>query len=230
MQRCPHEMFLSLRAVSVVTRLMLPATLPARPKEGRTMSDIITVRGIVGTDINSGSTKNGWPAAEFRLVSKERRQDQETGQWVDAASNWYTVKTYRYLAQNVGSSLHKGDPVVVTGKLKLRQWSSDDGRHGTAPEIEADGIGHDLKWGTSNFVKSNKGRYGSSQEPAQVSNGGNFEGMAPDEEVPENVSAATGEVYPWTAEPSLSGQALHQDEARGEPEIDADPDELRMAG
>jgi single-strand DNA-binding protein len=72
---------------------------------------------------------------------------------VDAGTNWYNIKSYRYLAQNAGTSLHKGDPVVVMGKLVLRQWTSEDGKSGTSPDIEAVAMGHDLSWGTARFTR-----------------------------------------------------------------------------
>ncbi|NKX56143.1 single-stranded DNA-binding protein [Arthrobacter mobilis] len=129
------------------------------------MTDIITVRGVVASDVDGGLTNGGLPAANFRLASTERRRDPETQQWVDRSTNWYTVKAFWQLAQNIGSSLHKGDRVVITGKLQLRQWTGQDGRHGTAPEIIAESIGHDLKWGTARFVRSTKS--GPADNPVQ---------------------------------------------------------------
>jgi single-strand DNA-binding protein len=67
-------------------------------------------------------------------------------------TNWYTVTAFRQLAQNVGSSVQKGDRVVVTGRLKIRKWESGQ-REGMVVEIDAEAIGHDLAWGTSTFTR-----------------------------------------------------------------------------
>src|SRR5690606_1677676 len=46
------------------------------------------------------------------------------------------------------ASLHKGDVVMVLGKLKVDQWESGDKR-GTSIKIRADHIGHSLRLGPS---------------------------------------------------------------------------------
>ncbi len=117
------------------------------------MSDYITVRGVLGTEVQRKRTKRGDAVAEFRLASSGDWLNRDTGEWVKGVTNWYTVQAFRGLAENLWRSLSKGDPVVVTGKLKLRQWEQD-GRRGTSPEIDADSIGHDLRRGTAEFIKN----------------------------------------------------------------------------
>ncbi|MGQ7785951.1 single-stranded DNA-binding protein [Nesterenkonia sp. PF2B19] len=117
------------------------------------MTETITVRGFIGNDIRHITTDKGLPISTFRLASTPRRYDRERGEWVDGETNWYTVTSFRALAQNVHSTLAKGDPVLVTGRLKVRQWSNDTGQRGTSVEIDADGVGHDLTFGTSSFTR-----------------------------------------------------------------------------
>lgn len=118
------------------------------------MSDVVTVRGFVASEVKMTLTESGLPVANFRLGSTERRYDRGSNQWVDAATNWYSVSLFRALAQNTSASVSKGERVIVTGKLKLRQWSKEDGRRGIAPEIDADAVGHDLVWGTAKFRRT----------------------------------------------------------------------------
>lgn len=117
------------------------------------MSEIVTVRGFIGNDVRHITTDKGLPISTFRLASTPRRYDRERGEWVDGETNWYTVTCFRALAQNVHSTLAKGDPVLVTGRLKVRQWSNDTGQRGTSVEIDADGVGHDLMFGTGSFTR-----------------------------------------------------------------------------
>ena len=42
--------------------------------------------------------------------------------------------------------------MIINGKLKVRKWEKDD-RSGTSVEIEAEAIGHDVRWGVSKFEK-----------------------------------------------------------------------------
>ena len=52
--------------------------------------------------------------------------------WADVDTLFVTVVCWRQLAENVAASCAKGDPVMVSGRLRIRQWSADDGRQGTA--------------------------------------------------------------------------------------------------
>lgn len=118
------------------------------------MTDVVTVRGFVASEVKMTLTASGLPVANFRLGSTERRFDRAQNQWIDAATNWYSVSMFRSLAQNASASVSKGERVIVTGKLKLRQWSKEDGRRGIAPEIDADAVGHDLGWSTAKFRRA----------------------------------------------------------------------------
>jgi single-strand DNA-binding protein len=117
------------------------------------MTDTITVRGFVATEIRSSTTPGGVPTASFRLGSAERRYDRAANAWVDGNINWFTVQGYRQLAGNMGCSIKKGQRVIIVGKLKMRSWEKD-GRVYHDAEIDADAVGHDLKWGTANFIRN----------------------------------------------------------------------------
>lgn len=117
------------------------------------MTDTITVRGFVATEIRSSTTPGGVPTASFRLGSAERRFDKAANAWVDGNINWFTVQGYRQLAGNMGCSIKKGQRVIIVGKLKMRSWEKE-GRIYHDAEIDADAVGHDLKWGTANFLRN----------------------------------------------------------------------------
>lgn len=119
------------------------------------MNDIITLRGIVGTPPDRRSTSTGLAITDFRLAAGQRRYDRPTGTWVDAETNWYTIAAFRDLAVNVASSIRKGDHVVVTGRLHVRQWEKD-GRKGTSVDVDADAVGHDLRYCTTAAVRTDR--------------------------------------------------------------------------
>ena len=64
-----------------------------------------------------------------------------------------SISTFRHLAHNVVASIRKGEHVLITGRLRVRDWENAD-RNGTSVEIEADSIGHDLTWCTTSYVRS----------------------------------------------------------------------------
>jgi single-strand DNA-binding protein len=113
---------------------------------------VVTVVGNVATELRPSSSASGADLATFRIASTSRRFDRTAGSWVDAHTNYATVVCWRALARHVLASLHKGQPVVVTGKLHLKSWEKD-GRSGLTAEIEAVAVGHDLSRGTSVFTK-----------------------------------------------------------------------------
>jgi single-strand DNA-binding protein len=117
------------------------------------MSENITVAGLVATTPRHLITQDGLPITSFRLASSHRKFDREQNKWVDGETNWFTVTVFRQLAINASTSIAKGERVVATGKLRVRDWDNGE-RAGTSVEIEADHLGHDLFWGTSSFTRT----------------------------------------------------------------------------
>lgn len=121
----------------------------------RESNDIITVLGVIGTDPEAKVTPGGVPLVKFRIASTQRKFDKSTNTWSDGNTNWYTVSAFRGLAQNALATLHRGDPVVVTGRLHLRAWDTGE-RNGISIDLEADVIGLDLQWGTASFQRTKR--------------------------------------------------------------------------
>jgi len=117
------------------------------------MTDTITLTGLVATTPRHLVTSEGLSITSFRLASTPRRFDRSRDRWVDGDTNWYTITCFRQLAINVSGSVLKGDRVVVTGRLRIRDWSSGE-KAGTNIEVDADAVGHDLTWGTTTFSRS----------------------------------------------------------------------------
>ena len=117
------------------------------------MTDTITLTGLVATVPHVVSSDDRVPFTSFRLASNQRYFDRRTSEWVAGETNWYTVTAFRALAVNAGTSVHKGDRVLVTGRLKVRRWESGE-KTGTSVDVEADSIGHDLVWGTAHYVRT----------------------------------------------------------------------------
>ena len=117
------------------------------------MNDIITtVIGNAVTDVSLRVTSSGASVASFRIASNSRRFDKSTNSWIDQEPSYLSITAWSQLAENVALSVHKGQGLVVTGKLKVRQWQDAD-KSGTNVEIDATAIGHDLNRGTSEFTK-----------------------------------------------------------------------------
>jgi len=117
------------------------------------MFDTITLTGVIGTDPRPSLSPAGHPILTFRLATSQSRFDRATNRWVELETNWYSVSAYRQLAINSRQSLHKGEHVVVVGRLRLKAWSKGE-RSGTSVDVDADLIGHNLFWCTTSSVRS----------------------------------------------------------------------------
>lgn len=116
------------------------------------MNDTITLTGLVATTPKRLVTSEDLNVTSFRLAATQRRFDSETQKWVDGDTNWYTITAFRDLAVNVIGSIVKGQRILVTGRLRVRDWATDD-KSGTNVEVEAETLGHDLRWGDAQFTR-----------------------------------------------------------------------------
>jgi single-strand DNA-binding protein len=112
----------------------------------------VTVSGVVASDPRAMVLDNSVRITSFRLASTSRRRDR-AGQWVDGETTWLNVTCWRNLAANAAISIHKRDRVVVHGRLRVRPYTTSEGVDRLAVEVEADSVGHDLAFGTSEFTR-----------------------------------------------------------------------------
>lgn len=110
----------------------------------------IAMVGNAATDVRYFENSSGVPVVSFRFASTDRRFDRDRGCWVDGETSFVTVLAFRWLASNVAGSVARGDPLVVTGRMRVREWEREGRRH-TSVEVEARSVGHDLARGTSAF-------------------------------------------------------------------------------
>ena len=122
---------------------------------------IMTVVGNVVDAPRMRLTKNGHAVTNFRIASTSRRFDREAETYVDNATLFVNITCWRAMAENVAASLHKGQPVVVTGRYYSREYTVNEMVR-VAYELEANAVGHDLSRGTSQFTKLTRPR-GTSQ-------------------------------------------------------------------
>ena len=113
----------------------------------------MTVIGNVCADLVARTTATGVDVTSFRLASTPRRF--RNGVWEDGETAFFTVNCWRTLAKNVFASVHRGDPVVVQGLLRVRKWENQ-GVTGTSIEIDAQAVGFDLNRGSAVFSRAKR--------------------------------------------------------------------------
>lgn len=113
----------------------------------------LTIRGHVATDpVHRMTDPGGVSLCSFRVAVTARRWSPADRRAVDVDTSFYTVTCWRYLADNVLASIRKGDGVVVTGRLRVRDFVHEEQQRTTA-DIVADAVGPDLTWGTARLTR-----------------------------------------------------------------------------
>ncbi|MFD0368259.1 single-stranded DNA-binding protein [Streptomyces sp. NPDC127114] len=112
----------------------------------------VTLVGNVATNVEYRETVGGG-VARFRFAVTARRWNRERAVWTDGSTSFYTVSAWRSLGANLAASVSVGEPLVVHGRLKVRE-EEVDGRRKTFVDIDAVAVGHDLTRGTAAFRRS----------------------------------------------------------------------------
>ncbi|MSQ11418.1 MAG: single-stranded DNA-binding protein [Dehalococcoidia bacterium] len=98
----------------------------------------IIVIGNVGTDPEMRYTAQGTPVTTFRLASS-RVTNNPAGER-DQATEWFTVVSWRQLAEQVNQYLNKGRRAYVEGRLQSRSFEGKDSKTHFINEIVADRV------------------------------------------------------------------------------------------
>lgn len=104
----------------------------------------ITIIGNLTQDPELRFTKTNKPVATLRVACSDRKKD-EAGQWVDGDTLYINAVVWNATAQHVAESVSRGDTVIITGKLKQREYQDNDGNTKTIYEVQADYVGAELR-------------------------------------------------------------------------------------
>jgi single-strand DNA-binding protein len=89
-------------------------------------------------------SQNGSAWLKLRGIAKDRVRDA-SGTWSDGDPLFIDIVCNQG-AENLYESIAKGDTVIVSGKLKQREYEKDGDKR-TVIEIRADSIGVSVRWG-----------------------------------------------------------------------------------
>lgn len=115
---------------------------------------MVTVVGNVATQVEYRETATGG-MARFRIAVTPRRWDKQSNAWTNGRTSFYTVFAWRTLANNLAGSVSVGEPLLVHGRLRVRE-EQRDGQRRTFVDIEALAVGHDLTRGTAAFRRGGR--------------------------------------------------------------------------
>jgi len=75
----------------------------------------------------------------LRIACNGRRKNNDSGQWEDAP-NYFDVSVFGAQGENCARFLSKGRPVAVDGRLRWREWTSQEGQKRSAVDIIAETV------------------------------------------------------------------------------------------
>jgi len=128
----------------------------------------IDLAGFVASEPSFKRLPTGTSTAKLRVAYTERRLNRETGEWGDGPTSFVTVLCWRTLADNVAVCLRKGEPVLVRGRLRVREYEGKDGSRGIVTEVDASSIGHDLSRGVAHFSRTRRAPGETAAESAET--------------------------------------------------------------
>src|SRR5271165_3822115 len=137
----------------------------------------ITIIGNLVNDPELRYTPTGQAVANFRVASTPRFMDKATNEWKDGDSLFLSCNVWRQAAENVAESLQRGMRVIVTGRLKQRNYETKEGEKRTVYEVEVDDVGPSLRNASAKVTRAQRsgGGYGGGQGGQGSSGGGRQE-------------------------------------------------------
>ena len=131
------------------------------------VANTVTVIGNLVEDPELRFTPSGVAMAKIRLAVNRRWQ--RDGEWQEDTS-FFGGTLWRDAAESAAESLHKGDRVIVTGRLEQRSWETQEGDKRSIVEIAVDEMGPSLRWATAQVTRTPRtgggGDFGEPRTPA----------------------------------------------------------------
>jgi len=132
----------------------------------------ITIVGNLVDDPELRFTPAGQPVARFRVASTPRFRDNASGEWKDGDSLFLTCNVWRQAAENVAESLQRGMRVIVSGRLRQRQYETKEGEKRTVYEVEVDEVGPSLRNASAKVNRAQRSGSGFGGGQAQAGGAG----------------------------------------------------------
>jgi single-strand DNA-binding protein len=128
----------------------------------------VTLVGNITREPELRFTGGGKGVASFGLAVNRRYQ--VNGEWQEKVS-FFNIVAWDSLGENAAASLHKGNRIIVSGRLEQRDYETKDGEKRTVVEIIADEIGPSLRWARAEIERIARDSTGGSSGGSSGSSG-----------------------------------------------------------
>jgi single-strand DNA-binding protein len=154
---------------------------------GTNINRVIITGNLTRDPEMSAVPANGTAVCSLRIACNGRRRNSE-GNWEDQP-NYFDVTVFGAQGENCKRFLSKGRPVAIDGRLRWREWTSQEGQKRQAVDIIAESVqflgGRDDAGGGNGNGYSSNVRAAESDVPIDT---GDFErtpvGAGADDDIP----------------------------------------------
>lgn len=98
----------------------------------------VTLSGRLTRDPEKRYASDGTPVCTFTLAFHRRYRSRE-GSW-EEHTGYVTVTSYQRLAEVCAQFLRTGSPVLVEGRLQMREWTTARGEKRQSLEVRAESV------------------------------------------------------------------------------------------
>lgn len=101
------------------------------------MLNQIFIMGRLARDPEVRHTQSGVTVCSFTLAVDRDIKDKQTG---ERKTDWIPVTAWRGTADLISRYFHKGDSIVVVGRLEIQEWTDKQGNKRTTPNVSAENV------------------------------------------------------------------------------------------
>ncbi|MDO5727085.1 MAG: single-stranded DNA-binding protein [Bowdeniella nasicola] len=112
----------------------------------------VTFKGYVGAAPTLHTTRHGTVIAVLRVAHSMNRR-LPNGEY-DSDAQWFDVKCFGRLAENVASCVSTGYPLLIRGRIVTESWENPAGQMRSKVIVIASAIGVELNFGTASYQRS----------------------------------------------------------------------------
>lgn len=99
----------------------------------------ITIHGNVSQEPEMRYSGAGLAILSFNIADSYGKDDKKK-------TTFHSVTVFGTLAENVASSIRKGDSVLVSGRLETDEYKKKDGSTGKFTKVIADEVAFSMRW------------------------------------------------------------------------------------
>jgi single-strand DNA-binding protein len=106
---------------------------------GTNINRVILTGNLTRDPELSSLSGSGTSVCSLRVACNGRRKNNDTGQWEDQP-NFFDITVWGAQGENCARFLSKGRPVAIDGRLRWREWTTNEGQKRQAVDIIAETV------------------------------------------------------------------------------------------